>query len=72
VPKTSPDETFWTGIGGWSDIQLPDGTLIWTSPSGTRYPTYPGSRIFFPNWDVTPQNSTYRHQPRQRHRTRAR
>jgi hypothetical protein len=46
-------KTFWTGIGGWSDIQLPDGTLIWTSPSGTRYPTYPGSRIFFPGWDVT-------------------
>jgi hypothetical protein len=24
---------FWTGIGGWADQQLPDGTVIWTSPS---------------------------------------
>ncbi len=45
--------TFWTGIGGWGDIQLPDGTLVWTSPSGKKYTTHPGSRIFFPNWDVT-------------------
>jgi len=21
-------ETFWTGIGGWKDIQLPDGPAI--------------------------------------------
>ncbi len=46
-------KTFWTGIGGWADIQLPDGTLIWTSPSGRTYTTHPGSRIFFPSWDVT-------------------
>ena len=46
-------KTFLTGIGGWADIQLPDGTLIWTSPSGKKYPTHPGSRLFFPSWDVT-------------------
>ena len=46
-------KTFWTGIGGWGDIQLPDGTLIWTSPSGKKYTTHPGSRLFFPSWDVT-------------------
>ena len=46
-------KTFCTGIGGWTDVQLPDGTLIWTSPSGTKYTTKPGSRLFFPGWDVT-------------------
>lgn len=38
---------------GWHDVQLPDGTVIWTSPSGRRYVTKPGSTLFFPDWDVT-------------------
>ena len=49
-------KTFCTGIGGWSDVQLPDGTLIWTSPTRPHrheYTTKPGSRLFFPGWDVT-------------------
>ena len=46
-------KTFCTGIGGWTDVQLPDGTLIWTSPSGTKYTTKPGSRLFFPGWNTT-------------------
>jgi len=46
-------KTFWTGIGGWADQQLPDGTVIWTAPSGKTYTTQPGSRLFFPTWDVT-------------------
>jgi hypothetical protein len=33
---------------GWSDQQLPDGTIIWTSPGGQTYTTYPGSRLLFP------------------------
>jgi hypothetical protein len=37
-------KTFW----GWRDEQLPDGTLIWTSPSGDRYVTHPGSALLFP------------------------
>ncbi|WP_293000788.1 HNH endonuclease signature motif containing protein [Mycobacterium sp.] len=37
-------KTFW----GWSDRQLPDGTLIWTSPSGQTYVTTPGSAMLFP------------------------
>lgn len=40
-------------FGGWDDVQLPDGTVIWTSPSGRRYTTTPGSRVFFPAWDTT-------------------
>jgi hypothetical protein len=46
-------KTFWTGIGGWADQQLPDGTVIWTAPSGKTYTTRPGSRLFHPDWDVT-------------------
>jgi hypothetical protein len=37
-------KTFW----GWLDRQLPDGTVIWTSPSGQTYTTHPGSRLLFP------------------------
>jgi hypothetical protein len=33
---------------GWLDRQLPDGTVIWTSPSGQRYTTHPDSRLLFP------------------------
>ncbi|WP_235629792.1 HNH endonuclease signature motif containing protein [Mycolicibacterium novocastrense] len=40
-------------FGGWDDVQLPDGTVIWTSPSGRNYTTKPGSRLFFPTWDTT-------------------
>ena len=38
-------KTFW----GWHDQQLPDGTLIWTSPSGQTYVTTPGSALLFPS-----------------------
>jgi uncharacterized protein DUF222 len=38
-------KTFW----GWCDKQLPDGTLIWTSPSGQTYVTTPGSALLFPS-----------------------
>ncbi len=46
-------KTFWTGIGGWADRQLADGTVIWTAPTGKTYQTLPGSRIFFPAWNTT-------------------
>ncbi len=35
-------------FGGWRDTQLPDGTVIWTSPHGQIYTTHPGSRLLFP------------------------
>ena len=41
-------KTFWNGAKGWRDRQLPDGTIIWTSPTGHTYTTYPGSRHLFP------------------------
>ncbi|OPX05163.1 HNH endonuclease signature motif containing protein, partial [Mycobacterium sp. AT1] len=42
-------KTFW----GWSDEQLVDGTIIWTSPAGDRYVTHPGSAIVSP-WLCAP------------------
>ncbi|BBY17979.1 HNH endonuclease signature motif containing protein [Mycolicibacterium litorale] len=41
-------KTFWTGQTGWRDQQLPDGTVIWTSPSGQTHITHPGSALLFP------------------------
>ena len=42
-------KTFW----GWSDKQLPDGTVIWTAPSGRTYVTTPGSALLFPSLAVS-------------------
>jgi hypothetical protein len=42
-------KTFWCGVGGWRDRQLPDGTVIWTSPTGHTYTTKPGSALLFPS-----------------------
>jgi hypothetical protein len=33
---------------GWAEHQLPDGTLILTSPAGQAYVTTPGSALRFP------------------------
>src|ERR1700737_3905807 len=41
-------KTFWTGSGGWADKQLPDGTVVWTAPTGRTYSTKPGGAPFFP------------------------
>ena len=38
-------KTFW----GWSEKQLPDGTLILTSPAGDTHVTTPGSALLFPS-----------------------
>jgi hypothetical protein len=38
-------KTFW----GWGEKQLPDGTLILTSPAGHTYVTTPGSALLFPS-----------------------
>ncbi|ORB13659.1 HNH endonuclease signature motif containing protein, partial [Mycolicibacterium monacense] len=43
-------KTFWAG---WHDEQSPDGTVTWTTPTGKRHTTVPGSRLFFPEWDTT-------------------
>lgn len=41
-------KTFYCGAGGWREQQLPDGTLILTSPTGHTYTTKPGSILLFP------------------------
>ena len=41
-------KTFWSGVHGWRDRQLPDGTVIWTSPGGQTHTTRPGSHALFP------------------------
>jgi hypothetical protein len=41
-------KTFHGGPGGWRDEQLPDGTIIWTSPTGRTYRTTPGGPDLFP------------------------
>ena len=46
-------KTFWVGRGGWSDEQLPDGTVVWTTPTGRRKHVPPGSRALFPDWDTS-------------------
>ncbi|MCV7030041.1 HNH endonuclease signature motif containing protein [Mycobacterium sherrisii] len=38
-------KTFW----GWAEKQLPDGTLILTSPAGRTHVTTPGSALLFPS-----------------------
>ncbi|MGB0875891.1 MAG: DUF222 domain-containing protein [Mycobacterium sp.] len=55
-------KTFWTGEHGWHDRQQPDGTIIWTSPTGHRYITRPRGARLFPGlrpatasiWDCDP------------------
>lgn len=41
-------KTFHGGPGGWRDEQLPDGTIVWTSPTGRIYRTTPGGPELFP------------------------
>jgi hypothetical protein len=41
-------KTFWCGPDGWHDEQWPDGTVVWTSPSGHIYSTAPGSKLLVP------------------------
>lgn len=35
-------------FGGWKDQQLPDGTVVWVSPTGDTFVTLPGSALLFP------------------------
>jgi Domain of unknown function (DUF222) len=41
-------KTFHSGPGGWSDEQLADGTIVWTSPTGRTYHTRPDGPELFP------------------------
>jgi hypothetical protein len=41
-------KTFYRGPGGWTDQQLPDGTIIFTAPTGHTYTTEPLGAMLFP------------------------
>jgi hypothetical protein len=41
-------KTFHAGPAGWTEIQIPDGTIVWTSPSGRTHTTKPLGALFFP------------------------
>ncbi len=41
-------KTFYNTVGGWTDRQEPDGTVVWTSPTGHTYITKPGGSLLFP------------------------
>lgn len=41
-------------FGGWSDTQYPDGTVVWTSPSGKTYRTTPGGADLFNSFATVP------------------
>jgi hypothetical protein len=40
-------KTFYTGPGGWTDRQLPDGTIVLTAPTGHTYTTEPLGGMLF-------------------------
>ena len=48
-------KTFYCGPGGWAEQQLPDGTLLLTSPTGHRYTTEPAGARLFPGLSVQTQ-----------------
>ena len=41
-------KTFYSGVGGWTDQQLPDGTIVLTAPTGHTYRTEPHGAAMFP------------------------
>jgi len=41
-------KTFYGGPDGWRDRQQPDGSIVWTAPTGHTYISVPESRILFP------------------------
>ncbi|PQM49301.1 hypothetical protein C1Y40_00469 [Mycobacterium talmoniae] len=45
----------------WDDRQLPDGTVIWSAPTGHVYVTTPGCALPFPVL-MTPTGEVHHHQ----------
>jgi hypothetical protein len=45
-------KTFHAGPAGWVEQQLPDGTIVWTSPRERTYITTPTGALFFPQLGV--------------------
>ena len=53
-------KTFYTGPGGWTDQQLPDGTVILTAPTGHTYTTEPHGGACFRRWHSPRVSCRYR------------
>jgi hypothetical protein len=62
-------KTFLCGPGGWRDEQLPDGTIILTSPTGREYRSTPAGYDLFPQ--MRPACSAPKPKKRNRSRERA-
>ena len=54
-------KTFWCGENGWAEQQHPDGTIVFTSPSGRTYTTTPGGALFFPDLATPTETLTVAH-----------
>jgi hypothetical protein len=54
-------KTFWCGENGWAEQQFPDGTIVFTSPSGRTYTTTPGGALFFPDLATPTEKLTVAH-----------
>jgi hypothetical protein len=48
---------------GWTDLQLPDGTIRWKSPSGRVYTTPPAGARFFPQLGIATETLVLPHSP---------
>jgi hypothetical protein len=48
-------KTFYCGPDGWSEQQLPDGTMVFTAPDGHRYITEPAGGRLFPALWLSPE-----------------
>jgi hypothetical protein len=59
-------KTFHSGPSGWRDKQLPDGTIVWISPTGRIYRTTPGGPELFPQM----RTACRAPEPRTRNRSR--
>ena len=56
-------KTFYAGPAGWTEQQLPDGTVIWTSPTGRTYTTRPLGAWFFSHLSVATEELVLPHSP---------
>jgi hypothetical protein len=56
-------KTFCSGPGGWHELQLPEGTMIFTSPSNRVYRTEPFGAMLFPQLGVPTGELAVAHSP---------
>lgn len=56
-------------FGGWTEIQGPDGTVLWKAPTGHTYVTTPASRFLFPT--LTRQRTRKQERDRRRQSERS-